>query len=151
MPDRLHQRLDQYYHGVRIAGGDLTRQLANDGTVSLFGVIHTGIDLSVSPKLSANDARSAINDAVGGQAFGADTELVVLPLSDGYHLAYFGKAATDLEIVNVFVDANSGAVLRRYSDFISEVGAGTGRNSSRRAGDAIGRSGRGPSARAAIR
>ena len=126
VPDRLHQRLDQYYHGVRIAGGDLTRQLANDGTVSLFGVMHTGIDLSVSPKLSANDARSAINDAVGGQAFGADAELVVLPLSDGYHLAYFGKAATDLEIVNVFVDANSGAVLRRYSDFISEVGAGTG-------------------------
>jgi thermolysin len=126
VPDRLHQRLDQYYQGVRIAGGDLTRQLANDGTVSLFGVMHTGIDLSVSPKLSADVARSAINDAVGGQAFGADAELVVLPLSDGYHLAYFGKAATDLEIVNVFVDANSGAVLRQYSDFISEVGAGTG-------------------------
>jgi hypothetical protein len=93
VPDRLHQRLDQYYHGVRIAGGDLTRQLATDGTVSLFGVMHTGIDLSVSPKLSANDARSAINDAVGGQTFGADAELVVLPLSDGYHLAYFGEAS----------------------------------------------------------
>ena len=39
--DRQHQRLDQYYLGVRIAGGDLTRQLASDGTVSIFGMMHT--------------------------------------------------------------------------------------------------------------
>jgi Zn-dependent metalloprotease len=51
---------------------------------------------------------------------------VVLPLSDGYHLAYFGQAATDVEIVNVFVDASSGLPLRQYSAFVSEVGAGTG-------------------------
>jgi thermolysin len=126
VPDRQHQRLDQYYLGVRIAGGDLTRQLASDGTVSIFGMMHTAVDLSVTPRLSVADARSAINDAVGGQSFGPDAELVVLPLSDGYHLAYFGQAATNLDIVNVFVDANSGAPLRQYSDFISEVGAGTG-------------------------
>jgi len=126
VPDRQHQRLDQYYLGVRIAGGDLRRQLASDGTVSIFGMMHTGVDLSVTPRLSVADARSAINDAVGGQSFGPDLELVVLPLSDGYHLAYFGQAATSLDIVNVFVDANSGALLRQYSDFISEVGAGTG-------------------------
>ena len=126
LPDRQHQRLEQYYHGVRIAGGDLTRQLANDGAVSIFGTMHTAIDLSVTPNLSTDGARLAINSAVGGQAFGADPELVVLPLSDGYHLAYFGKAVTDLEIVNVFIDADSGALLRQYSDFLSEVGAGTG-------------------------
>jgi len=126
LPDRQHQRLEQYYHGVRIAGGDLTRQLANDGAVSIFGTMHAAIDLSVTPRLSTEGARSAINSAVGGQAFGADPELVVLPLSDGYHLAYFGKAATNLEIVNVFIDADSGGLLRQYSDFLSEVGAGTG-------------------------
>jgi Zn-dependent metalloprotease len=126
VPDRQHQRLDQYYRGVRIAGGDLTRQLANDGTVSIFGTMHTAIDLSVTPKLSPEAARAAITGAVGGQPFGADVELVVLPLSDGYHLAYLGKAATDLEILNVFVDADSGELLRQYSDFLSEVGAGTG-------------------------
>jgi hypothetical protein len=98
VPDRQHQRLDQYYLGVRIAGGDLTRQLASDGTVSLFGMMHTAVDLSVTPRLSVADARSAINDAVGGQSFGPDAELVVLPLSDGYHLAYFGQAATSLDI-----------------------------------------------------
>ena len=126
LPDRQHQRLDQYYRGVRIAGGDLTRQLANDGTVSLFGTIHAAIDVDVTPRLSVEEARLAINGAAGGQSFGGDVELVVLPLSDGYHLAYFGQAATDLEIVNVFVDASSGLPLRQYSDFIQEVGAGTG-------------------------
>jgi len=126
LPDRQHQRLDQYYRGVRIAGGDLTRQLANDGTVSLFGTIHAAVDVDVTPKLSVEEARLAINGAAGGRSFGADVELVVLPLSDGYHLAYFGQAVTDLDIVNVYVDASSGAPLRQYSDFIQEVGAGTG-------------------------
>src|SRR6185295_2460366 len=30
MPDRVHERLDQFAHGVRIVGGDLTRQTASD-------------------------------------------------------------------------------------------------------------------------
>jgi Zn-dependent metalloprotease len=124
--DRQHQRLDQYFHGVRIAGGDLTRQLARDGTVSIFGTMHTAIDLDVSPTLTVEDARTAINTAAGGRTFGADPELVVLPLSDGYHLAYFGRTATDVDIVNVFVDANSGTPLQQYSDFNTEIGAGTG-------------------------
>ncbi|MEP7306223.1 MAG: M4 family metallopeptidase [Acidobacteriota bacterium] len=126
VPDRQHQRLDQYYQGVRISGGDLTRQMAGDGTTSIFGTIHTAIGLDMTPKLSADEARLAIDNAAGGRPFGAGVELVVLPLSDGYHLAYFGQSVTDLEIINVFVDASSGLPLRQYSDFIKEVGAGTG-------------------------
>ena len=126
LTDRQHQRLDQYVQGVRIAGGDLTRQLARDGTVSIFGTMHSAIDVGVTPGLSAEEARAAVNAAAGGRSFGPDPELVILPLSDGYHLAYFGSASTDLEIVNVYVDANSGAPLRQYSDFIYEVAAGTG-------------------------
>jgi Zn-dependent metalloprotease len=65
---------------------------------------------------------------VGGEPFGADAELVVLPLSDGYHLAYVGQATAGLEILNVFVDAQTGALLRQYSDFLSEgvIGKGKG-------------------------
>lgn len=125
-PDRQHQRLEQYYQGVRIAGGGLTRQLAADGTMSIFGTIHSPITLDVTPKLSTDDARLAIDNAVGGTAFGRSVELVVLPLSDGYHLAYFGQSATNVEIMNVFIDANSGLSLSQYSDFLNEVGAGTG-------------------------
>lgn len=128
VPGRQHERLDQYYRGVRVSGGDLTRQTGPDGTVSLFGVLHTGVDVDVAPRLSTDDARDAIAAAVNGTAFGAGPELVVLPLSDGYHLAYSGQATSGLEIVNVFVDANSGVLLRQYSDFLRDgaVGAGTG-------------------------
>lgn len=126
LPDRQHQRLDQFYRGLRIVGGDLTRQLAADGIVSVFGMIHSGLDLDVTPALTVDEAQAAINAAAGGETFGAGPELVVLPLSDGYHLAYFGQATTNLEIMNVFVDAASGAVLQQYSDFIREIGAGTG-------------------------
>jgi len=124
--DRRHERLDQYFRGVRIEGGDLTRQIASDGTVSVFGMLHSGIDLNTAPGLSAEQARETIAKAVNGEPIGAPAELVVLPLSDGYHLAYRGQAFDGLEIQNVFIDSTSGAVLRMYSEFVTEVGKGKG-------------------------
>src|SRR5262245_5384348 len=126
LPGRRHERLDQFVRGVRIVGGDITRQIASDGTVSVFGMLHQGLDLDVTPALSAERAREAIDQAVSGEPFGEAAELVVLPLSDGYHLSYYGQASVAGEIVNVYVDANSGALLQRYSDYLSDVGAGTG-------------------------
>jgi Zn-dependent metalloprotease len=126
LPERRHERLDQYYRGVRIVGGDLTRQLASDGTVSLFGMLHSGIDIDTTPRLTAGAARTAINNAVGGEPVGPPVELVILPLSDGYHLAYRGQAFDGSQIFNVAIDANSAAVLRKHSEFITEVGKGKG-------------------------
>ena len=51
VPDVRHERLDQYYRGVRIVGGDVTRQIAADGTVSVFGMVHSGVDLDVAARL----------------------------------------------------------------------------------------------------
>jgi bacillolysin len=126
LPDRLHERLDQYLRGVRIVGGDLTRQTAPDGTISLFGTLHTGLTLDLTPALSADQAREAIAKAAGGVPSGGEPELVILPLSDGYHLAYAGQVLVDVELMNVFVDARSGTLLQQYSDFIREVGHGRG-------------------------
>ncbi len=126
MPDRTHERLDQYLRGVRIVGGDLTRQSAPDGTVSIFGTIHDAVDISTTPTLSADAARQAIAAAGGGAFRDGTLELVVLPLSDGYHLAYVGQATTDVDIVNVLVDAGTGTLIKKYSDFINEVATGTG-------------------------
>jgi bacillolysin len=126
MPERVHERLDQYLRGVRIVGGDLARQSAPDGTVSVFGTLHTDIALDLTPKLSTDDGRAAIASTAAGEATGPAAELVVLPLSDGYHLAYRGQALVGYEIVNVYVDANTGALLQQFSDFLNEVGKGTG-------------------------
>ncbi|HZR26710.1 MAG TPA: M4 family metallopeptidase [Vicinamibacterales bacterium] len=126
LPDRQHERLDQYVRGVRIVGGDVTRQFASDGTVSVFGMFHDAVDIDTTPRLSTDGARAAIATALSGDASGSAPELVILPLSDGYHLAYAGRARVGVEIVNVYVDANSGALLQRFSEFISEIGTGVG-------------------------
>jgi thermolysin len=123
VPDRRHERLEQYVRGVRIFGAEVTRQTASDGVVSLFGLLHDQVPIDTNPRLTLEEARRAI--ASHGDVLG-DAELVVLPLSDGYHLAYTGQTTTGLEILNVFVDANTGALLQKYSDFVSEVGVGKG-------------------------
>ena len=124
--DRRHERLDQYVRGVRIVGGELTRQTASDGTISLFGTIHQDVPIDTTPLLDSAGASRAIAGAVSGEALTADPELVVLPLSDGYHLAYFGQASTGQDLLNVFVDANTGALLQQYTEFVKEVGTGQG-------------------------
>jgi Zn-dependent metalloprotease len=126
VPGRRHERLDQFVRGVRIVGGDLTRQTANDGTVSVLGILHTNVDVDLTPALSRDDARGAIDRAVSGESFGDAPELVVLPLSDGYHLAYYGQSVAGHEIINVYVDAKSGAALQQYSDYQREIGSGRG-------------------------
>jgi len=126
LPDRVHERLDQYVRGVRIVGGDVTRQTAPDGTVSVYGTLHTDVSLNLTPALSGEAARGAIARAAGGEFSGSSPELVVLPLSDGYHLAYLGQAFTGVELMNVYVDANSGVSLQQYSDFVTEIGHGKG-------------------------
>src|SRR5438105_932968 len=46
MPGRTHERLDQYYRGVRVFGGDLVRQVTSGGAaVSVFGQMYQDIDL----------------------------------------------------------------------------------------------------------
>ena len=124
---RRHERFDQFHRGVRIVGGDVARQSGSDGTVSVFGMIHSGLDIDVDPALPAERGREAIASAVSGRWFGGDApELVVLPLPDGYHLAYGGQAIAGLEILTVYVDANSGRLLQQYSDFQREIGTGKG-------------------------
>src|SRR5262249_24335883 len=68
--ERRHQRFDQYHRGVRIVGGDVTRQTADSGTVSVFGMVHSGLDIGVDPALSSEPARDAIAAAVNGRWFG---------------------------------------------------------------------------------
>src|SRR5437773_6091115 len=64
---REHDHLDQYYKGVRVFGGDVARQSERGVTVSLFGTIYEGIDIDTNPRLSAEEARDAIEQAAGSR------------------------------------------------------------------------------------
>src|SRR5262249_50084424 len=105
LPNRRHERIVQYVHGVRVVGAEVTRQPAPDGVVSVLGLLHADIDIDTNPRLSAEDGRRQLEARTPGNAM-TDAELVVLPLSDGYHLAYYAPVTTGVEIFHVFVDAN---------------------------------------------
>ena len=129
----VNDRADQYYRGVRVFGGDVSRQMDAQGVVlSLFGNFYSGIDISVDPKLGADDAQVRAGE-LAGLARGPDApepELMVLPLdAGGYKLAWRVRAVTDkADIVQFFLDASNGDVLLQYSDreAQSTVGRATG-------------------------
>ena len=145
MPGNVIERDDQYVNGVRVFGGDVSRQLGANGLQrSLFGTLYFGIDVPTDPKITAEDARQRVVALAGQeQSRSVQPELVVLPLTDGptptlaassdqaphYHLAWRMRAFTDrLDIIQYFIDASSGDLLFQYSDKQSQsaVGIGTG-------------------------
>ena len=135
---REHQRLAQLYKGVPVWGGDLVRQMGPQGAISLFGTLHEGIDIDVTPKLSAREAEAAV--AKRGASLTGDEpgpQLVIYPRTvGGYVLAYRVRAllsdGKSFDIRVYFIDAATGVVAHSYSDLQSQsvpgsaVGTGTG-------------------------
>ena len=88
--DRRHERLSQYYRGVPVYGGDVSRQTARGVTVSLFGTVYTQIDLDPTATLSADEA-TAILENLSGTTLVRDSRptLTILPtLAGRYALTY---------------------------------------------------------------
>lgn len=116
-PGRTHERLDQYYKGVRVYGGDIARQTEGGVTLSIFGTVYDDIDLDVSPAQSPDAAR-AIVQRLSGVERGASRspELLILPDDGGgYRLTYRAVAFTADGASEYFIDAHTGAVVRRLS------------------------------------
>ena len=130
---RRVERSDQYYRGVRVFGADVSRLMDDQGVVhSMFGNVYAGIDISPDPRITPEAVKSTVTQLAGAeQGTATDPELVVLPIDDGasFRLAWRMRAVTDrMDIVQYFLDAESGALLRQYSDrqTQSAVGRGTG-------------------------
>ena len=130
IPGRTHERLDQVYRGVRVFGGDLTRQIDRGVTVSIFGGLYHGIEIDVTPGLSTEEATATIEKLTGTRANPRSTpELVVLPRDEGgYALAYRMSIRTRDDVTMYFIDARTGAELLKFSDLQrqSAVGSATG-------------------------
>src|SRR5262249_45059819 len=130
---RSHERSDQYYRGVRVFGGDVARQFDAQGvTVSLFGTLYDGIDLSPDLALTRDAVRRRGNALAGtSQPDTLQPELVILPsAADGgairYQLAWRARAVTsNADIIQVFLDASTGDVLQEYSDRQTQAAVGT--------------------------
>ena len=126
LPGHSVDRADQFYRGVRVFGGDVSRQLDRQGVVmSMFGSVYSGIDLPVNPRFDAEAARQRITDLAGTeQPSDSEPELVILPHDEGaaFSLAWRMRAVTrSADFIQYFVDASSGTVLKQFSDRQSQA------------------------------
>lgn len=123
---RAHESLVQYYQGIPVYGGHVSRQTAQFVTVSIVGTLFEGISINPTPTLSANDVIRSLAETSGGRPVGDAPGLVVFPMVDGaYRLAY---RVTMSDMKTYIVDATAGVVLWETDEIYtqSQVGLGTG-------------------------
>ncbi len=125
VPGRAHEYFQQYYQGVRVYGGGVSRQLQDGLTVSIFGTLHEAMDVHTVPTISPADALAQMDAWSGaGPAVDDPPELVILPLpADRFVLAY---EVLMRDRHTYFVDARSGAVVWREQAFDEQSSVGLG-------------------------
>jgi thermolysin len=126
---RTHERLDQYYRGVRVFGADVARQIDGAQMVSAFGTLYEELAIDTAATITADLAREAIEAREGISLPPAlRPELVILPLeAGGYALTWRIRAASPRGVRQYFVDAHTGSIAFEYSDLKTQtVGRGRG-------------------------
>ena len=127
--DRVHERLDQFYKGVRVFGGDVTRQTDHGLTLSIFGTVFPDISLNVEPTLTPADAVAVVKNDSGVDLGPQKTpELLILPDGGAYRLVYHAKAFSTEGAFEYFIDAADGSIVQRLdaAQRQSAIGTGTG-------------------------
>ena len=126
LPSRIVERLQQYHEGVPVWGAQVVRDTTNGVPESMFGDVSPSLTISTTPTLSSDDAQRVL--ATGNATPLRRPELTVLRLASGEaRLAYTSVARTDAGIFRIFIDANTGAELLRYSALETQSAVGTGR------------------------
>lgn len=126
LPSRIVERLQQYHQGVPVWGAQVVRDTTNGVPESMFGDVSPSLSISTTPALSSVDALRLFG--TGSVSVLRRPELTVLRLASGEaRLAYTSVARTDAGIFRIFIDANTGAELLRYSAIETQSAVGTGR------------------------
>jgi bacillolysin len=125
LPGRLVERLDQVHDGVPIWGGQVVRHSDRGVPQWIFGSITNAPEVDVEPQLTSAAARSALLNAAAADLI-TPPQLVILPLArGGVALAYHAVARTE-DVARIFVDANTGSELWRFSELRSQSSVGSG-------------------------
>ena len=129
VPARLVERLQQYYQGVPIFGAQIVRDSDSGVAQSIFGEVPQTFALDTRPGLAVGAAERAII-AIGGDSARLlrRIELVILPMAVAQpRLAYTTVVSAAGSVFRLFVDANTGAELLRFSELQTQSAVGTGR------------------------
>ena len=118
VPGRAHHRLDQYYKGVPVFGGEAVRETDGQVTLSVTTSIYSGIDISPNPTLSQADAVRVFQAETGAAGGGrVSPELMILPRANGtYALTYRVSGVVKHQLPVLFVNAQTGAVELKYNN-----------------------------------
>ena len=129
-PGRTHERMNQYHQGVRVFGGQLVWQKQSGLVLSVTGNLYDDIGINMTPSLTASQAEARALELDGPESFVVgNTELMVLPLADGYVLAYYVLTRSPDALQVSFIDAHSGERVLTWNDMRTQhegVGLGIG-------------------------
>ena len=128
LPSRVVERMQQSYQGVPVFGAEIVRDSQSGVPQSIFGEVPQIFSMDTRPALDAAAAEQAMMTAAGaGARLVKRMELTILPRAAGApRLAYGSIVATSNDVFRLFVDANTGAELLRYSEIHTQSAIGTG-------------------------
>lgn len=113
VPGHQHEHFAQFYNGVRVFGGNVTRQTASGLTVSVFGQVYPNVTIDTEPTLRADTVPAHMVSQFGLTPLtNADPELLVLKDETGtFRLVHRLTAAAPDGPRVCFVDAHTGAMV----------------------------------------
>jgi thermolysin len=128
LPSRVVERMQQHYQGIPVFGAQVVRDSESGVAMSIFGEVPQTFSADTRPALDAAGAERAVMGLAGpGARLVRRMELNILPMLEGApRLAYNAVVATSNSVFRVFVDANTGAELLRYSEIQTQSAIGTG-------------------------
>jgi hypothetical protein len=105
---RAVEQFVQYYKGVRVWGGSVSRQLDAGRAVSIFGTLYQGLDIDVTPALDREAATIRLENVGGYSSARNRPELVILPDDNGASGLLDGDEFTRAPMsFGSFIDANT--------------------------------------------
>ena len=124
---RAVERLAQFHEGLPVFGGQAVRQMDGRSVISVTGRLYEAMEVSVSPSISSQRAGEiALAAAPPGAQVSGETVLGIVPVENGYRLAYRMRVRSDWAIRDVYVDAETGAIVRSISALHSQAAIGQG-------------------------
>jgi len=129
IPARTIERLQQYHQGVPVWGAQVVRDSDSGVAESIFGEVAQALTLGTQPALSSAAAEQRVIGLAGADATVLRRpELVILPLAGAEpRLAYTSVVSAARAVFRIFIDANTGNELLRYSELQTQAAVGTGR------------------------
>jgi bacillolysin len=124
---RALERLSQFHEGLPVFGGQIVRQTDGRAHVSVTGRLYEALDVDLNPTITPEHARTLAVAAAGvGANIRGESTLGILPVENGYRLVYRMLVLSDWAIREVFVDADSGAIVLSLNGIHSQAAVGQG-------------------------